>query len=29
MPHRPRAEHLLDQVPRTLGHASRAATRAE
>ncbi|EBT5640435.1 transposase, partial [Salmonella enterica subsp. enterica serovar Typhimurium] len=21
MPHRPRAEHLLDQVPRTLGHA--------
>ncbi|EGX0530858.1 transposase, partial [Salmonella enterica subsp. enterica serovar Copenhagen] len=23
MPHRPRAEHLLDQVPRTLGHASR------
>ncbi|EAY2732778.1 transposase, partial [Salmonella enterica subsp. enterica serovar Typhimurium] len=26
MPHRPRAEHLLDQVPRTLGHASRAAT---
>ncbi|PQO58925.1 transposase, partial [Klebsiella pneumoniae] len=28
MPHRPRAEHLLDQVPRTLGHASRAATRA-
>ncbi|RRI80188.1 transposase, partial [Pseudomonas aeruginosa] len=22
MPHRPRAEHLLDQVPRTLGHAS-------
>ncbi|EBL1875879.1 transposase, partial [Salmonella enterica] len=25
MPHRPRAEHLLDQVPRTLGHASRAA----
>ncbi|EKK97637.1 hypothetical protein VCHC61A2_3617 [Vibrio cholerae HC-61A2] len=29
LPHRPRAEHLLDQVPRTLGHASRAATRAE
>jgi len=29
LPHRPRAEHLLDQVPRRLGHASRAATRAE
>lgn len=29
LPHRPRAEHLFHQVPRTLGHAPRAATRTE
>jgi hypothetical protein len=29
LPHRPRAEHLFYQVPRRLGHAPRAATRAK
>ena len=29
LPHRARAEHLLRQAPRTLGHAPRAAARAE
>jgi hypothetical protein len=29
MPHRPLAEHVIHQMPRTLGHAPCAATRAD
>jgi len=29
LPHRPRAEHLLHHVPRTLGHAACAAAGAK